>query len=1077
MIKKTFLVLAVLAVTFGFTMANKPLWLRYPAISPDGNTVVFSYKGNLFKVDTKGGVAKSLTINEYYNYNPVWSPDGKYIAFNSDRNGNMDIFIMPVQGGNPKRITTNSTRETVYSFTPDGKYIIYGASIMKDAKYAGFPRYTELYKVPVDGGRPEQLLSSPAEYAQFTKDMKQVVYQDRKGGENNWRKHHTSSITRDIRVWDVKTNTHRKITTFKGEDRNPVLASNQNDIYYLSEQDGNFNLYKTTVNASGKGTKLTSFEKNPVRFLSVSDNNTACFTYDGEIYTMKEGATPVKLDIDITIDNNRNAIKFNTYRSSASEMVPSPNGKEVALIIRGEVYVTSMDYSTTKQITNTPTQERSVQWSPDSKTLVYAGERDGSWNIYTAKVVRKEEKGFANSTLIKEEVLVNNGNETFQPTFSPNGKEVAFLENRTTLKVINLKDKKERVILPAKWNYSYTDGDQSYSWSPDSKWFLVSYIAKNRWPNSDIALVDAQGNQNITNLTKSGYIDDAPRWMMNGEMIIWGTDRNGMRSHGSWGSQNDVYALFLTKEAYNKFRMTKEEFEEYKELQKLNKKDKKDSKKDKKKKNKKDEAKKKSKDIKIDLNDLDERIVRLTGNSSSLSDAVVDSKGEKLYYMSRFEKGFDLWVKDLRKNSTRLLAKLNGYGGGLKFINKGKDLFFYSGGMAYKYSVMSKKRKPVTYSAPFNLNYPEEKAYLYEHVWRQAREKFYKKDMHGVDWNYYKDVYKKFLPHINNNYDYSELLSELLGELNASHTGSGYRHYNSKGDRTAVLGAFYSNSHKGDGLLIDEIIKLGPLYKAGIKAGSVIKEIDGVKIKAGEDYFPLLNRKSGKRTLLKIYDSELKKDRTIVVKPVSSWAVSGKLYDRWIENRRAEVEKVSGGRLGYVHIRGMNDASFRNVYSDLFGRYNDKDAIVIDTRYNGGGHLHEDVEVLFSGKKYLTLIPRGQEISEHPRKRWKKPSIMIIGEANYSNAHGTPWVYKTMNIGKLVGMPVPGTMTSVWWETLMDRSLYFGIPQIGYIDKNGNYLENQQLEPDYKVENDVNILEKGEDQQIKRAVEELLKSL
>jgi len=173
----------------------------------------------------------------------------------------------------------------------------------------------------------------------------------------------------------------------------------------------------------------------------------------------------------------------------------------------------------------------------------------------------------------------------------------------------------------------------------------------------------------------------------------------------------------------------------------------------------------------------------------------------------------------------------------------------------------------------------------------------------------------------------------------------------------------------------------------------------------------------------------------------------------------------------------MNDASFRNVYSDLFGRYNDKDAIVIDTRYNGGGHLHEDVEVLFSGKKYLTLIPRGQEISEHPRKRWKKPSIMIIGEANYSNAHGTPWVYKTMNIGKLVGMPVPGTMTSVWWETLMDRSLYFGIPQIGYIDKNGNYLENQQLEPDYKVENDVNVLEKGEDQQIKRAVEELLKSL
>ncbi|MBQ5619641.1 MAG: PDZ domain-containing protein, partial [Alistipes sp.] len=341
------------------------------------------------------------------------------------------------------------------------------------------------------------------------------------------------------------------------------------------------------------------------------------------------------------------------------------------------------------------------------------------------------------------------------------------------------------------------------------------------------------------------------------------------------------------------------------------------------------------------------------------------------------------------------------------------------------------------------------------------------------------DSYAKFLPHIDNNYDFAELLSEWLGELNVSHTGSGYRvPATPTADATADLGLFMAADHVGDGLKVEEVIEQGPFDRASSKlaAGDVILAIDGVDIKAGEDYFPLLNRKAGKRTLVKFRKAsgEVVEE---VVKPISRAVCSELLYKRWVKHAAAEVERLSGGRLGYVHIESMGDPSFRTVYSDILGRYNKKEGIVIDTRFNGGGRLHEDVEVLFSGEKYLTQEIRGKDMCDMPSRRWTKASIMIMGEANYSNAHGTPWVYKYKKMGSLVGMPVPGTMTSVNWETLQDPTLYFGIPVVGYRTADGSYLENKQLEPDVKVENSKELVVTGRDEQLEAAVKQLLKEI
>jgi len=1072
--------------------ADAPLWLRYPAISPDGSTIVFSYQDDIYTVPATGGTAVPLTMNPAYDFSPVWSPDGKHIAFASDRYGNFDIFVMPAEGGAPTRLTFHSAAQVPNSFTPDGQYVVFSAAMLDDYKNVQFPSgiLSELYRVPVTGGRVEQILTTPAEEAKYDPAGTRIVYQDRKGYENVWRKHHTSAVTRDIWVYDTATGKHSMFTRFEGEDRSPSFSPDGTQLYFLSERAGSFNVFTAPLDTPETVRQLTSFKHHPVRCLTVAGDGTLCFGYDGEIYTLPPGAEPVKVNVAIHADLKENPVEFMRLSKDATEMDVSPDGKEVAFIVRGEVFVTAVDYATTKRITSTPQQERSVSFSPDGKALLYASERNGSWNLYQTRRVNDDELTFANSTLLQEEPILEIPEETFQPAWSPDGKEVAFLYERTTLKVINLDSKEIRTILPARYNYSYRDGDQWFDWSPDGKWFLVHFMSEGRW-SYEAGLVSASGDQKLINLTNSGYEDYQPRWMMDGQMMVWATDRYGLRNHGGSGREMDVFGMFFTREAFDRFRLSEEEYALLKEKEKKEKEEKakkgkeetaddKDNKDGKKAEGKdSDKEKKTIEPLEIDLQNIEDRKVRLTIHSSDLAAAVMDKEGEKLYYLSRFEKGHDLWVHDLRKNETRLLVKLNGRGGSLVMAKDGKTLFVLSGGQMAKITVADGKRKPVAYSAEFELNKAVERAYMFEHVWRQVKKKFYDPQLHGVDWDFYKQAYVRFLPFINNNYDFAEMLSEMLGELNGSHTGSGHRPRFPDGDETASLGVFFDGGYAGDGLKVVEIMDKSPLISADsrIAPGVVIEKIDGEAITAGTSHFPLLNRKAGKPVRLSLLDPEKDERWEEVVKPISQGQENQLLYERWVESRREETERLSKGRLGYIHVRSMSGSSFRDTFEELFGRYTTREAIVVDTRFNGGGNLVEELTTLLSGKQYLTNIPRGQLVGIKPEDRWTKPSIVIISESNYSDAHGFPYGYKTLGIGELVGMPVPGTMTSVWWETLQDETVYFGIPQVGKYDLNGHYLENQQLEPDHRVPNDYDMLARGRDQQLEKAVEILLNQL
>lgn len=1057
--KKTLSILLFSLSYMGFAQTNV-LWMRYPCISPDGKAIAFMYKGDIYKVSIDGGRATQLTTHAAYDYNPKWSPDGKTIAFNSNRYGNHDIFVMSSEGGAPTRLTTNSTNEKLQGFSPDGKDVYFTANIQHPAAYAQYPGgwTTQLFKVSANGGRSFLVLPNAMNNVTMSSDGKFIVYEDVKGVENEWRKHQTSSSARDIWRYDFATKKFTNLTENTVDDRNPVLTKDGKTVYFLGERSGSFNVWKGESDKKTEAVAVTNHNRHPVRFLSVSNDETLCYTHNGNLYVMPKGGQAKQVNVDIYRDNE-NPVVTQTVSSGATSAAFSPNGKEVAIIVKGDVYVTSVEYATTKRITNTPGTERSLTWSADGKSLAYAAERDGSWDICIAKNKAETEPYFYASDNIVEEYLVKEKNEDFQPEFAPNGKEIAFLRDRTKLHVVDVETKKVRQITDGSRNFSYSDGDQSFAWSPDSKWLVLSFMGVFRHPYNDIGLVSAQGGE-ITNLTYSGYMDDDAKFAMNGNAILFASDRYGMRSHASWGSQNDVFAIFTNQEAFDKFEMSKEEIELEKERQKLT------EDKDK----KKDTA---TKFPEIELKNIENRIKRLTMHSGNLGGFAITPDGEKLFYLLNVEKGYDLWMRDFKANETKLVEKLGSSYANLEIDAKGEKLMVLSGGGIFTLDVKNtKSRKNITYKAQIESDAYANREAMFNHVWRTVSEKFYRKDIHGLDWDGYKKDYEKFLSHIGTYQDFSELLSEYLGELNASHTGSGYRGSYGTSLPTAKLGLLFDLTKAEKGLKIEEVIANGPFdnAKTKVKAGHYLTQIDGEEILENTDFFKLLNGKAGTEITLTFKDGGT--EYTEKIKPISF--EQALLYDRWVKAQRDRVEKLSNGKLGYAHIQSMNDASYRSAYSEILGRYNEKEGIVIDTRFNGGGRLHEDVEALLSGTKYLEQVPRGQKINNQPTKRWTKPSIMVQGEANYSNAHGTPWVYKQMGIGKLVGMPVPGTMTSVWWENLPESGLYYGIPIAGYIDKDGNFLENAQLEPDVKIANETNILWENRDQQIEEAVKILL---
>ncbi|RBL88928.1 S41 family peptidase [Chitinophaga flava] len=1050
------------------------LWMRYPAISPDGKTIAFGYKGDIYRVDANGGVAVPLTVHEAQDMMPVWSRDGKSIAFASDRYGNFDVFVMPAQGGTPVRLTSNSAQDYPYDFTPDNKKVLFGSGRTGPAssvRYHDARLFYNLYTVPVSGGRAVLLSAAGAEFARYNSKGDQLVFQDRKGLEDAMRKHHVSAVTRDIWTYDIAAKSYRQLSTYGGEDLNPVFG-NGNEVYFLSEQNGtSINVYKTSLTEKGQAQQLTRFDKHPVRHLSKAADNTLCFTYNGEVYTLKEGAEPQKVKITVLNNDRTNTVKNMPVNGNITEFAMSPNGKEIAFVARGEVFVSSTDGNMTKRITSTPQQERMVRWSPDGKHLVYAAERNGSWDIYQCSLARKEEPYFFAATVLKEEALIATAAEEFQPLYSPDGKEVAYLEDRNILKVFNLASGQSRTVLPKGHNHSSLDGDINFNWSPDSKW-LVAEDQQGHFFPTNAALIPADGKGAIVYPVNSGFGETNPKWGMGGKVMTWCSIREGRRSWAAQGSKEaDIFAVFLDQQTYDEYKLSRDEFALLRETNKQAEKDADKSK-------TKDTAA--SKDFHPDFKNLRNRRLRLTVNSASVGDYVLSEDGSKLYYMAAFESGYDLWMTEPRTGETRILAKLGGSPGSMALSKDGNTLFVSNRGGVVKVDAASGKVSPISINSEMQLDPAGERAYILDHAWKQVIGKFYDPTIRNMDWKMYHDNYARFLPHISNNYDFQELLSEMLGELNASHTGGRYRPQRPDGDNTASLGLLFDETWQQNGLKIDEVLAGGPFDRAfsKVKKGNIIEKVNGEIITDQFDWAILLNRKAAQPVLVSIFNPDTKARWDEVVKPIRADEENRLMYKRWVDRMRSMVDKLSDGKIGYVHVKDMNDEDYRNVFEELMGSCRDKEALIVDIRFNGGGWLHEDLRNLLSGKQYLEFAPQGEKVKGGETVQlWSRPHCVLINEADYSDAHIFPLIYKQEKMGKLIGMPVPGTGTAVWWEQQIDPTIIFGIPMIANIDRQGRIAENMQVEPDIKVPLRYEDFLSGKDDQLEAAVKEMLKTI
>ncbi|MHC4450510.1 MAG: S41 family peptidase, partial [Planctomycetota bacterium] len=492
-----FLLLATVAIA-----EDEFSWIRYPAISPDGQQVCFSYRGDLWLVSSKGGTAIPFTTHVAYERTPVWSRDSKRIAFTSDRHGNFDVFAKDLAGGTARRLTFHSSHDVPSDFSPDNKRVLFSSRRTGDPKANPASVWLpQLYEIAVTGGRPRLVLPTTAFHARWNVDGTRLAYESVPGRENAWRKHHTSSVARDIWIYDVESGKHTRHTKSSHEDRDPQW--NGDEIIHLCEESGAFNVH-------GK----TEFKTHPVRFLSRAGDGTLCFGHHGAVYTLAPGGKPSKLAIRGRLADRSNRSASETHRKGATHFAISPNEKEVAFIVRGELFAASIEHGTTRRLTATASQERSPSWSSDGKTIYFAGERDGAWNLYRVSLVRPEDEYFFRATTLKEEPVLVGEDESFQPAVSPDGKRIAYLHNRDEVRVLDLASKNAWTVVPADRNYSYADGDIGFDWSPDSKWIAFTVSMEGRWLEN-VGVADAEGKQ-LVDMTRSGYWEANPRWSPDG---------------------------------------------------------------------------------------------------------------------------------------------------------------------------------------------------------------------------------------------------------------------------------------------------------------------------------------------------------------------------------------------------------------------------------------------------------------------------------------------------------------------------------------------------------------------------------
>ncbi len=1030
--KRVFLVIVV--IFFSIYLFSGPTLLRTPSVSPDGKWIAFSYGGDIFKVKVSGGEAFRITDNIAHEIFPVFSPDGKWIAFSSKRYGNYDVFYVSSLGGRPVRVTFRDTDDYVSGWLPDSKHIIFHTKWNFHYFYGNYSSYV----VSIYGGTPYQLIPELSRYARVSPDFKFAVFNY--GTAPELRKGYKGSANIEVYLYDLKKKAFKNISNYEGNDKWPQFCGGK--IIFVSDRgkNGVFNLWEYDFKTK-KMSQLTFFKEDQVRYPSCSSSGgTIAFEYRDSIYILKEGKIE-KLKVLISDDYKFQEEEKIVYTKEAEIVKPSPDGKEIAFIVRGDVFVEDVESKRIRKIEGNPERSIELEWSKDSKTLYVSEDGSGNYDIYAYSSADPMNLRLSKALVFKKKRITKSSKDEKELKLSPSGKYLAFVRGKGDLVVLDLESMKEKVILRG-WS------TPSYSWSPDSRW--IAYSREDNNFNSDVFIVSISNGKSY-NISKHPDIDTNPVFSPDGTRLYFVSKR--------FDNNMDVWMVFLEKRV--------DEMDELEVEEEL-------------KKRKKDIlSNKKEPIVKIDFYEIEKRVRHVTTLLGEETEVV--SAFEKIYFVGSDDNGSNIYEAKWNGKDFKKITHDNLGGSYLKFDSQFKNLFFLrKNGKIAKLNILSSKVKAVPFKARVVVKRFEENRQKYDEAWRVLNEMFYDSKFHGRDWKKLHDYYMEWALNSKTIEDFNYVFTMLLGELNSSHQGIRAKRKNMV--KTGYLGVYFDESFKGNGLKIERVLEYSPASREISKLfpGDIIVSVNGIRIRKRTNIYKLLEDKADEDILLGVLRNG--KKVFIKIRPFSYRKLLDSIYANWVKEKRKIVESLSDGRFSYIHIRAMGTQNARDFENQLYSVAEGKDGLIIDVRNNGGGWITDLLLTMLMVKNHAITIPRDGE-KGYPQGRrllyvWTKPIVVLCNENSYSNAEIFSWSIRTLKRGAVVGEKTFGAVISTGAYTLIDGS-YVRVPFRGWYVNDGSFtnMEHNGCPPHFRVPYKLGERYRGVDKQLLKAISVLEKEV
>jgi len=1052
-------------VSLNIIKASDEYLFRYPAINNDGSKIAFSYQGDIWTVDSKGGTALRLTVNEAYDAVPRFSYDGTKIAFQSDRYGNFDIFVIPSTGGLPKRLTYHSANDAIGNYSKNGEILFTTSRNFKQIEWN-----PEIYAVNENGGTPYRLNDAFGTNPEKSPNGRFIAYCD--GISPLVRNEYRGSANKEIFIFDTKNNKYIQLTKFNGNDFYPRWADD-NTIYFLGSQKQYYNIFKLSIDSEGNPVgnpiQVTDFSDDNIRYFDLSsDGKTIVFEKGTGLYLLPVNSGKAKkIDIKISEDYITPPVQFKTLTSGINEYSVSPNGKYSAFVIRGEIFVSENNKEKNKSvnITKNPYRDMNPAWLNDT-TIIFVSDRDGKRELFMVRSTDKKQPNFIKSLKFETIKITDSKDEEYLPVISPDGKKIAFIRNRGTLitadisKLGKITNEKELVT-----NWSSPNG---VTWSPDSKY--LAYSMENLEANEEVYIQPADNSAKPFNLTMHPRQDYSPVFSPDGSKLGFISTRNNDNA--------DIWFVWLKQKDWEK---TKQDWEDI---------DDEPAKKD----NKKGKDSVKTEPVVIDFENIRERFVQVTSLPGNESDIAISKDGKTFYYVTNRNSRFtykadqDLFSIKWDGKDVKQLTTNNARPSAVSLDPTGKYLFMIKQrGTLSKLDLASSKEEALPFVAEMKLDLNEERKQKFDEAWRVINLTFYDPKFHGKDWGKLRQKYEPLALIASTDEDFRDVINMMMGELNASHMGI-YPANNPESNKetTGLLGIDIKPVKNGVEVLY--VIPNSPADKTESKLfeGDIITSVNGTPIDENVNFYSLFTNTVDKQVYLEVKNKK-SETREVIIRPTGS--LRELQYNDWVTTRQKLVDKYSNGKLGYIHIQGMDWPSFERFESELALQGEGKDGLIIDVRYNGGGWTTDFLLNILTIKQHAYTIPRGATdnldknkdkfknvyaYSERlPFPVWLKPSITLCNSNSYSNAEIFSHAYKTLNIGKLVGTPTFGAVISTGAYTLIDGSVVRTPGRAWYNKSTDINMENNPAIPDIIVENPQDYRVK-EDLQLKAAVEQLL---